>query len=121
MTKNTHAKTLSKVTEALQNLLADGKVSTHEEIITALQKQGFSVNQPKVSRLLRKIGAIKVNTTKGHVYRLPHTYGLAHEFAAASTANSLKEVILYMGANENLVVIRTLPGGAPLVARAIDE
>ena len=37
---------------ALRQLLLEGNVGTHDDICNALKKQGFSVNQPKVSRLL---------------------------------------------------------------------
>jgi transcriptional regulator of arginine metabolism len=43
--------------EALKTLLMGRKANTQEDICNALEKLGYEVNQSKVSRLLRKIGA----------------------------------------------------------------
>ena len=44
--------------QALRLLLKSRKASTQESICENLEKQGFAVNQSKISRMLRKIGAI---------------------------------------------------------------
>ena len=53
---------------ALRQLLQEGTVGTYEEICKALERQGFVVNQPKISRLLHKIGAIKVVNQEGKIF-----------------------------------------------------
>ena len=55
------AKNKADLIIALQELLQNKTVGTQEEIRDALQKQGFTVNQVKISRTLHKIGAIKIN------------------------------------------------------------
>ncbi|MGE3919753.1 MAG: ArgR family transcriptional regulator, partial [Gammaproteobacteria bacterium] len=55
---------------ALKALLQKQEAGTQEEIRAALEKQGFLVNQTKISRLLQQIGAIKIREHEHVVYRL---------------------------------------------------
>ncbi len=106
---------------ALRQLLLEASVSTHEEVCEALKKQGFHVNQPKVSRLLHQLGAIKVTDPSGEThYRLPHEHGLMHEIARPQARLSLKSCVMDIVSNGMLIVIHTTPGAAHLVAREID-
>lgn len=106
---------------ALRQLLLEGDVGTHEEIAHALTKQGFAINQPKISRLLHKIGAIKVTGANGqNIYRLPHEHGLMHELTRPTIKLSANQLILSIDNNHAMIVIHTLPGAANIVAREID-
>jgi transcriptional regulator of arginine metabolism len=73
------------------------------------------MNQSKASRLLRKIGVIKVVNEQGQV-----VYSLSREPTPPSMASTIKDLILDIVANENLVVIFTSPGSASMVARVLD-
>jgi transcriptional regulator of arginine metabolism len=99
---------------ALQTLLRNKSVGTQEEIRLALQNLGFVVNQVHVSRLLHKIGAIKMTEGEKVVYRLPT------ELISHSPKDTLKQLILNMSHNEAIIVIQTSPGAAQLVARLLD-
>jgi transcriptional regulator of arginine metabolism len=106
---------------ALRQLLLEGQAGTQEAICKALEKQGFSVNQSKVSRLLNKIGAIKISDPQGNnLYRLPHEHGLAHELHHSTTKVSTQSWVLDVVSNGVLIVIHTTPGAAGLVARDLD-
>lgn len=110
------------ILDLLHKLLSAGEAGTHEEIGAALEKEGFIVNQPKISRLLHRIGAIKIVTAKGkYLYRLPHEHKLAHELSEISEKNSLKSFVLNIVANETLIIVRTIPGGASFIARVLDQ
>lgn len=106
----------SKVLEQLKKLLIEGSTSTQEEIKQHLTRLGLDVNQAKISRLLRKIGAIKVSNKQGHV-----VYSLPKEPAPPQTKSSLSNLIIDIEANESLIVIHTSPGSASLFARLIDH
>lgn len=106
---------------ALRQLIMEGNVGTHEEICHALEKQGFYVNQPKISRMLHKMGAIKVTNQDGaNIYRMPHEHGLMHEVNAAAGKFSTLHWILDIASNAIMIVIHTTPGAAGMVAREID-
>jgi transcriptional regulator of arginine metabolism len=109
------------VSFALRQLLLEGKVGTQEAICKALEKQGFAINQSKVSRLLNKIGAIKVSTPQGAtIYRLPHEHGLAHELQHSAVKVVVRQWVIDVVSNGMLIVIHTLPAAAAMVARELD-
>lgn len=101
--------------KALKELLMSRNATTQEEICAALEKQGYEINQSKVSRLLRKIGAIKVVNTQGEV-----VYSLLREPAPPTMDTVLRDLIVDIVANEVMVVIFTSPGSASVVARVLD-
>lgn len=101
--------------EAIKKLLLKGSAGTQEEICSALKDQGFDVNQSKISRILRKIGATKVLTDRQVVYSLPR------EPAPPSTHSPLAQLIISVAANEVMIVVRTNPGSASLIARLVDH
>ncbi len=113
MSRKTHNK--ADFIIAVQELLQKKSVGTQEEIKAALQKQGFVVNQVKVSRVLHKIGAIKMNEGEKVVYRLPA------ELVSITPNDSLKQLILNISHNESLIIIQTAPGCAQFVARFLDQ
>jgi transcriptional regulator of arginine metabolism len=110
--KNKHSETLD---EALRKLLMGRKATTQDEICDALEKQGYEINQSKVSRLLRKISAIKVINERGQT-----VYSLAREPSPPSMNTPLRDLIVHIAHNETLVVIFTSPGSASMVGRVLD-
>lgn len=104
-----------KLVNDLRALLIAGKVTTQDEICTALDALGHEINQSKVSRLLRKIDAVKSKNELGKiVYRLPQ------EPAPPTTSNLLSSLLIDVNANETTIIVTTSPGAAQLVARMID-
>ncbi len=100
---------------AVQELLQKKTVGTQEEIKAALEKQGFVVSQVKISRILHKIGAIKLNEGNQVAYRLPV------ELVSVTPNDSLKQIILSITHNDFLIIIQTAPGCAQFVARFLDQ
>lgn len=110
------------VIEALRQLLADSKASTQDEIATALSQEGFTLSQSKISRLLHKVGAIKVNNAKGQSsYRLPHEYRLSHELGNPLSSPIYGQLVINISASDVLIVLRTVPSAASMVARLLDH
>ena len=100
----------------LKGILLQGITATQETICGALEAKGHPINQSKVSRLLRNINAIKSKNDKGEmVYRLPH------DVAPPSIRTTLAELVIDIVANESLIIIKTSPGSASLIARIIDD
>lgn len=100
----------------LKNILLQGVVATQDTICSALEAKGHQVNQSKISRLLRNINAIKSKNSNGEmVYRLPH------DIAPPSISTTLAALVIDVVANESLIIIKTSPGSASLIARIIDD
>lgn len=100
---------------ALQELLHKNTVGTQAEIQTALQKKGYVVNQVKISRMLHKLGVAKIIENNNIVYRLPHAR------TSVTPNDTLISVINSIQHNEYLIVIKTMPGSAQLVAHILDH
>jgi transcriptional regulator of arginine metabolism len=101
--------------ETLKTLLIEGQTGTQEELCEALENRGFKVNQSTVSRLLRKIKAIKVENEKGDT-----VYSLPREPAPPSITPPLRGMVIDIVANETTIVIYTTPGSASIIARILD-
>lgn len=104
--------------EAIRRIIRAHAVSTQEELGQRLAREGFDVTQATLSRDLAQLGAMRVSLPEGGT-----VYGL--ETAPPPTSEDrlreLGEMLLSVEDNEMLVVVRTRPGSASLVASAIDQ
>ena len=100
---------------ALREILTAGDAGTQERICSALEAAGHSVSQSKVSRLLRKLGAVKTTNESGET-----VYSLPVEPAPASLSGELSNLVMSVVANEAMIVVTTNPGAATFVARMFD-
>jgi len=116
MIKQKLANPISTIEDHLKKILLTASVRTQEDIKLALEELGHEVNQTKISRLLRKIGAVKVtNEHKQMIYALPL------EPAPPTSKNILSQLITHIQTNETLIVIYTNPGSASLIGRLLDH
>lgn len=108
---------MDKLSKAFKDLLKEEKFGSQSEIVTALQEQGFdNINQSKVSRMLSKFGAVRTRNTKMEmVYQLPSEMGVP------TTSSPLKNLVVDIDHNELLIVVKTSPGAAQLIARLLDS
>lgn len=100
--------------EAVARILRDRRVGTQEQLLAALAGAGFRATQATLSRDLARLGARRMAAPGGGaVYELP-------EEARRDGAEALRGLVSQVTSNGSLVVVRTHPGSAPAVARAID-
>src|SRR6478752_9646876 len=105
-----HKKKPKGMDSILRDLLREGVVGTHEEICKLMQKKGYEISQSKVSRLLHKLGAVKVVGEEGqNIYRLSHEHGLLHEVNITSAQTQVKHWIIDIIHNESIIIVRTTP------------
>lgn len=105
------------LTEAFKSLLREERFGSQGEIVVALQELGFEhINQSKVSRMLSKFGAVRTRNSKMEmVYHLPPEMGMP------TTSSPLRNLVLDIDYNESIVVVKTSPGAAQLIARLLDS
>jgi len=102
-------------------LLADGAVSSQTALVELLADHGISATQATVSRDLEELGAIKVRAPGGAtVYAIPELPSdqLAPE---DHLRRVLGEWVVALDRSSDLVVLRTPPGSAHVVAAALDR
>jgi transcriptional regulator of arginine metabolism len=106
----------------LLRILHEGNASSQHDIVEALRRAGHDVTQATVSRDLREVGATKVRIDNSIVYRLadeiPHGHG--GDLVGRNLDRNLAEFAIDIAPAANLVVVRTAPGHASAVGRAID-
>lgn len=102
---------------ALRELVQTNRVTSQEHLRTLLAKRGFDVAQATLSRDIRELRLIKVPDAGGrtHYTLPPETWG------ATPPLNRLLPT-LFVGAEGtgNLLLVKTLAGGAQAVAEALD-
>ncbi|MBX3562742.1 MAG: arginine repressor [Sphingomonas sp.] len=110
----------SRRLRALADLLRKGEIASQEEATERLAALGYAVTQATVSRDLEQLGAVKVKRGGTLAYALPEQIA-ASDWSAGRLERILKEWVLSIEAAGPLIVIRTPPGSAHLVASAIDQ
>jgi transcriptional regulator of arginine metabolism len=97
-------------------------VSSQQELVDLLAEAGHRVTQATVSRDLEALGAVKQRRDDDAQYLIPGD-GMAGETGPASriAADAVATYGESIVASGNLVVMRTPPGAAHLVAGAIDR
>ena len=103
---------------AILRLVQEHALSTQSEVAVALRAEGFDTVQTTVSRDIAQLGLVKVRDAEGRlVYALP---GAADLDRLSELTSALRRWALSLDASENVLVIRTPPGHANALARALD-
>jgi len=93
-------------------LVESGVIYSQLDLVKELNKLGFKVTQATASRDLEEIGAVRGSDG----YRLQNS---SDDSLARVLTN--EQLILSVEASGNLVVVRTPPGGAQLLASNLDH
>jgi transcriptional regulator of arginine metabolism len=109
----------------VSDLITRGTVHSQSDLAEQLMASGLSVTQATLSRDLAELGAFKVRGAEGLVYALPASApsnGSASSGAASGPllVRRLAELLVSAEAAGSMVVLRTPPGGAHLLASGID-
>jgi transcriptional regulator of arginine metabolism len=105
---------------ALAELIRSGSFASQEEVTERLGALGFAVTQATVSRDLDQLGAVKVKRGGILSYALPDQIGAA-DWGAHRLEKILMEWVVSIEAAGQMIVLKTPPGSAHLVASAIDH
>jgi transcriptional regulator of arginine metabolism len=97
-------------------LIRENRVTNQEELRSHLHDRGFDVAQATLSRDIRDLRLVKVPGAGGSSH-----YTLPDEWENAPPLEDLVPTLMTgVDASGNLLVVRTLNGGAQAVAGAID-
>jgi len=98
--------------------LRERRVGSQEELVARLGLAGIVATQATVSRDLEELGAVKVRRDGAIRYLLPDQVDSGH--SAAMLDRLLSEWVTEIMEAGALVVMKTPPGSANLVANALD-
>jgi transcriptional regulator of arginine metabolism len=102
--------------DAIRDLIHTRRVASQEQLRELLETRGFDVTQATLSRDIRELRISKAHDAEGGHYTLP-----SDAWEQSPTLGRLLPA-LFIGAEGtgNLLIVRTLVGGAQAVAEAID-
>ena len=109
--------------EALRMIISSQQLGSQEELLAALQREGFKLTQATLSRDLKQLKVAKAAYMSGnYVYVLPNET----MYKRVSTPLQIKEMMQVSGFisiqfSGNMGVIRTRPGYASSIAWNIDN
>ncbi len=102
-------------------LLEEHTVTNQETLVELLEGEGITATQATVSRDLDELGAIKVRISGGHsIYAVPEL-PVDRVIGADHLRRVMGDWVTDVAHSQNLVVVRTPPGTAHVVASAIDR
>lgn len=104
----------------LSELLRSGGIASQEEATGRLRKMGFAVTQATVSRDLEQLGAVKVKRGGTLRYALPDQLGAA-DWSTSRLERIVSEWVVSVETSGPMLVLRTPPASARLVASAVDQ
>ena len=109
--------------EALRLIISSQQLGSQEELLNALQKEGFKLTHATLSRDLKQLKVAKAATMGGnYVYVLPNET----MYKRVSTPTNIREMMQVPGFisinfSGNMGVIKTRPGYASAIAWSIDR
>jgi len=111
--------TKRKRQQAILELIKEHPITTQTDLVRELRRRGHPSDQSTISRDLRELGVIRApHQGRAFRYELPPR-------SAPSTWQGLShligDLVIRVDGNDSLLVLKTTPGGAPLVAADIDR
>ncbi len=116
-------KTKSSRLETLRMLISSQQLGSQEEVLNALQKEGYKLTQATLSRDLKQLKVAKASTLHGdYIYVLPNDT----MYKRVSKPSSIRDLlsssgVLSMNFSGNIGIIKTRPGYASAIAWNIDS
>ena len=104
----------------IKNIIDRQIIETQEDLAEALRQERIKVTQATVSRDIKEMMLIKVPTGDGR-YRYAYPMNNTVIFTEERMQRLFQDTVLGCDYSENIVVLKTLPGGANTVASALDH
>ncbi len=103
----------------IMEIISTQNVETQEQLLAALQKEGFRGTQATISRDIKELRIVKELTNLGTYRYTTSSDELSSSFT--SRLNTIfRECVISYDYAQNIIVIRTLPGLASAAGSAID-
>lgn len=100
-------------------IISTRNVETQEQLLSALQSEGFRGTQATISRDIKELRIVKELTSLG-TYRYTTSVNEVTGSFSARLNTIFRECVIGFDYAQNIIVIRTLPGLASAAGSAID-
>ena len=105
--------------EAIKKIITSRNIETQTELTDALKAEGFNVTQATISRDIKEMMLIKLPDNMGR-YRYSFPQEHSKIITPERVGYTFRSSIVPVASSENIIVIRTLPGTAQVIAYALD-
>ncbi len=103
---------------AIEKIISEGEISSQEELLRELKREGISCTQATLSRNLRQLRVIRIPSEKGgYKYSLSENSKPA---AGGSDLNVISVIRSFVDAR-GIILLKTIPGHASSTAFIIDN
>ena len=104
----------------IMEIIFNQNIETQEQLLSALQQEGFNATQATISRDIKDLRIVKELTSLGSYRYTTSVNELTGSFS--SRMNTIfRECVVSFDYAQNIIVIRTLPGLASAAGSAIDS
>ncbi len=110
----------SKRQRAILALIAARPVRSQEELAMLLEQQGYEVTQATISRDIKELGLLKVPLKNGTSQQFKYVEPSAGPVFSSRLHRVVAELVSTVRGSVNMIVLRTPPGSAMMLASAID-
>ncbi len=101
-------------------IITQKNISTQSELARILRDRNFEITQATISRDIKEMGLVKSNDSTGkHRYVLPMESSSGRELTRLERV--IEDTVIGVDFSENLVLVKTLPGSAQLLASLLDH
>ena len=104
----------------IKEIVEQQVIETQEELAESLRSHGIEVTQATVSRDIKELRLIKVPTGDGR-YRYAYPMEQSLLFSQSRMERMFRDSVVAIDYSENIIVLKTLPGGGQAVAATIDH
>ena len=103
----------------IMEIISTRNVETQEQLLEALQKEGFRGTQATISRDIKELRIVKELTSLG-TYRYAASVNEMEGSFTGRLNTIFRECVVSFDYAQNIIVIRTLPGLASAAGSALD-
>lgn len=103
----------------IMEIITTRNVETQEQLLEALQAEGFNSTQATISRDIKELRIVKELSNLG-TYRYATSTGEISNSFTARLNKIFRECVMSYDYAQNIIIIRTLPGLASAAGSAID-
>lgn len=108
--------------DTIKMIISSRDIGSQEELLQALQQEGFELTQATLSRDLKQLKVAKAANTVGkYVYVLPNNILYKRSFEQSANEMITTNGFISLQFSKNIAVIRTRPGYASSIAYDIDN
>ena len=106
--------------DLIKKIIGEEIIETQEALAEALRARHMRVTQATISRDIKELFLIKVPAGGGR-YRYAVSPHESVRFSEGRMKRLFKDNVTFCNHSENIVVVKTIPGGAATVAAALDS